>query len=90
LEMTRQMQKHYNRVKDSEDFKTLLQELSLVPLAVYYSFKNQTKKYASNTLLNDKLFLRKVSRLLAEAKEDFITGSNVHQHLQMWVERKDS
>jgi hypothetical protein len=84
------MQKHHNRVKDSDEFKSLLQELILVPLAVYYSYKNKTKKYASNTLLNDKLFLRKVGRLLSEAKEDVITGGNVHQHLQQWIERKDS
>ena len=90
LEMTRQMQKHFNRVKDSDEFQSLIQELTLAPLAVYYSFKTSTKKYACNTLLNDKLFLRKVGRLLAEAKENFITGSNVHQHLQQWVERKDS
>lgn len=90
LIMTRQMQKHYNRVKDSDEFQSLLQELTLVPLAVYYSYKIKTKKYANNTLLNDKLFLRKVSRLLAEANENVVTGANIHSHLQLWVERKDS
>jgi hypothetical protein len=40
--MTRQMQKHYAKVKDSEEFVKLIDELTLVPLAVYYSHKEKT------------------------------------------------
>ena len=69
MQMTRQMQKHYAKVKDSNEFKKLLDELSLVPLAVYYSYKKKTSKYAQNTLLNDKLFLRRISKLLTEAHQ---------------------
>jgi len=61
-----------------------------VPLAVYYSYKEKTKKYAPNTLLNDKLFLRRISRLLSEAQEEYITGANLHERLQLWIEKKDS
>lgn len=57
---------------------------------MYYSYKEKTLKYAQNTLLNDKLFLRRISKLLTEANESHITGANLHELLQLWIEKKDS